>query len=350
MIVFNNWQISCTGVIAQQYDNLTRKVEVVGDLPDGYEWSLLVECNGNKDTLRMERTGNGAEVILSQDNLSVSGYYKLQLRGNMVEDTSKTRHTNVVQTFVPASLTGTGEWPEIPSEFAQIEQRIMELNARAKSSEQGAKDAEASAKSYSEQAQAVAGEIPYIGTNGNWFIGNQDTGVIGKGRSIYYGENVLGADIGHGYIARPDAFGTDKLLVGDMLVSKIDYKGTFLYRVNAITGVGPSALCLTSLDAPAVYYYAGSVPEVSAGSLPGLLVKNLRLGDRKLKEGDLVIAESGELLCVDYTVDPNGKYWFGEVLCSLKGDPGNVLTAPNGTRYQLAVDNNGNLTTTEVID
>lgn len=348
MIVFNNWKISCTGVIAQQYDNLTRKIEVIGKLPEGYEWSLLVECNGNKDTLRMELTGNGAEVILSQDNLSLSGYYKLQLRGNLAEDTSKTRHTNVAQTFVPASLTGTGEWPEIPSEFAQIEQRIMVLNARAKSSEQGAKDAEASAKSYSEQAQAVAGEIPYIGTNGNWFIGNQDTGVMAKGRSIYYGENVLGGDIGREYAARPDTFGTDELLVGDMLVSTIDHKGTFLYRITAISGVGPIAVCLSSMDSPAIYYYAGNVPDVPDGSLPGLNFDSLQLGNRKLKEGDLVISACGHLVRVDKIIST--KQWIGEVLCSLKGDPGNVLTAPNGTRYQLAVDNNGNLTTTEVID
>ena len=36
MIVFNNWQISVTGLIARQYDNLSRRIDVEGDLPAGY--------------------------------------------------------------------------------------------------------------------------------------------------------------------------------------------------------------------------------------------------------------------------------------------------------------------------
>lgn len=409
MIIFNNWQISSTGVLAQQYDNLTRKVEIVGELPEGYEWSLLVECGENKDTLHLERTSAGAEVVLTQDNLSVSGYYKLQLRGNLAEDTSKTRHTNPVQTYVPASLTGTGEWPEMPSEFAQIEQNILaaaaetgeaatraenagkvvasskEAAARsaeaaaaaakiakdsatdaaasesgAKTAEQGAKDAqqgaqasEASAKACSERVQAVAGNIPYIGANGNWFIGNQDTGVPGKGdpgRSIYYGTNVLGRSIGHHYTVSPDYFDANgnELFIGDMLISTFDQGGTWLYRVTQITNGSAGATCLTRLDGPAIYYYAGNVPEVPAGAAPGLLIANLRLGGKELQEGDLIIAEDGQLLRATQGTDPNGKYRYGEVLCSLKGDPGNVLTSPDGTRYQLTVDNSGNLTTTKL--
>lgn len=257
MIVFNNWQISCTGVIAQQYDNLTRKVEVVGDLPDGYEWSLLVECNGNKDTLRMERTGNGAEVILSQDNLSVSGYYKLQLRGNLVEDTSKTRHTNVTNTFVPASLIGTGGWPNVPSEFLQIEQRILDANLHP----------------------------PVPGDNGFWYLWN-------------------GMEYAMSDIKVP-----------------VDPNGYSLYYTSEKVRV--------------------QTPEMSVDLVEKGYFDTLR-------NGDFVITPDGYFYKV-LNVRDDGKF-IASLRCVLKGDPGNILTAPNGTQYQLAVDNNGNLTTTEVID
>ena len=129
MITFNNWRISCTQIMGRQYDNMTQRVEVVGDLPDGYAWVLLVECGNNKDTLLLERTDSGAEVVLTKDNLSISGNYTLQLRGSLLKDPNVTRHTNTVQTYVSASLTGVGEWPKIPTEFAQIEQRLMSINS-----------------------------------------------------------------------------------------------------------------------------------------------------------------------------------------------------------------------------
>lgn len=204
MIIFNNWQISSTGVLAQQFDHMTRKVEVVGDLPEGYEWSLLVECGNDKDTLHLERTSTGAEAILTQDNLCVTGHYKLQLRGNLIEDTSKTRHTNVVQTYVPASLTGSGNWPEMPSEFAQIEQNVLSAKV----------DAEEAAK----RSEDAMSKRPRIGDNGCWHVwdasaekyvdtGVNATGPVGpKGVSGVY---VGSGDMPDGYNVQvdPDAGG-----------------------------------------------------------------------------------------------------------------------------------------------
>ena len=43
MIVFNNWTLTVTGLIARQYDNLSRRIDVEGDLPAGYTWQLLVQ-------------------------------------------------------------------------------------------------------------------------------------------------------------------------------------------------------------------------------------------------------------------------------------------------------------------
>ena len=127
MIIFNNWQISVTGLIARQYDNLSRRIDVEGDLPAGYTWQLLVQCGGNADTILLEATETGAGAVLTADNLSRSGEYYIQLRGVLEADGVTRRHTNVVSAYIPESLTGLGTWPEVPTEFAQVEARILEL-------------------------------------------------------------------------------------------------------------------------------------------------------------------------------------------------------------------------------
>lgn len=127
MIVFNNWTLTVTGLIARQYDNLSRRIDVEGDLPEGYTWQLLVQCGGNADTILLEATETGAGAVLTADNLSVSGEYYIQLRGILEADGVTRRHTNVVSAYIPESLTGLGTWPEVPTEFAQVEARILEL-------------------------------------------------------------------------------------------------------------------------------------------------------------------------------------------------------------------------------
>ena len=127
MIIFNNWQISVTGLIARQYDNLSRRIDVEGDLPAGYTWQLLVQSGGNADTILLEATETGAGALLTADNLSRAGEYYIQLRGVLKADGVTKRHTNVVSAYIPESLTGLGTWPEVPTEFSQVEARILEL-------------------------------------------------------------------------------------------------------------------------------------------------------------------------------------------------------------------------------
>ena len=127
MIIFNNWQISVTGLIARQYDNLSRRIDVEGDLPAGYTWQLLVQSGGNADTILLEATETGAGALLTADNLSRAGEYYIQLRGVLEADGVTRRHTNVVSAYIPESLTGLGTWPDVPTEFAQVEARILEL-------------------------------------------------------------------------------------------------------------------------------------------------------------------------------------------------------------------------------
>ena len=127
MSIFNNWQISVTGLIARQYDNLSRRIDVEGDLPAGYTWQLLVQSGGDADTILLETTETGAGALLTADNLSKAGEYYIQLRGVLEADGVTRRHTNVVSAYIPESLTGLGTWPEVPTEFAQVEARILEL-------------------------------------------------------------------------------------------------------------------------------------------------------------------------------------------------------------------------------
>ena len=127
MIVFNNWTITVTGLIARQYDNLSRRIDVEGNLPDGYTWQLLVQSGGNADIILLEATETGVGALLTADNLSKSGEYYIQLRGVLEADGVTRRHTNVVSAYIPESLTGIGTWPEVPTEFYKVEANILEL-------------------------------------------------------------------------------------------------------------------------------------------------------------------------------------------------------------------------------
>ena len=127
MITFQNWQLTeSRDLIARQYDNLSRRLEVVGELPDGYAWDLLVQVGNALDIITLEPMEGGVGVTLTADQLSQSGYYQMQLRGTQGD---VVRHTNVISAFIPPSLSGTGQWPTVPSEFTQLERKLEELNA-----------------------------------------------------------------------------------------------------------------------------------------------------------------------------------------------------------------------------
>lgn len=147
MIQFSNWTISalCGEVIARQYDNLSVSLIVVGDLPDGWEWAMLVECQGNLNIIPLSPVEGGVGATLTDDMLALSGYYTMQLRGTQGD---VVRHTNQIQVFIPESLSGDAQWPEVPSEFTEIEQNIIAINNNP----------------------------PKPGSNGFWLIYNPETG------------------------------------------------------------------------------------------------------------------------------------------------------------------------------
>lgn len=128
ILLFSDWVLSKPqgGLLGYQYDNLTRELVVQGDLPEGWAWDILVSAGGNGDTWHLTLGDGQASITLTEDNLSVSGEYYLQLRGIKGE---QARHTNIVTAYNFRSLSGAGQWPTLPTEWIQAEKDIKELNA-----------------------------------------------------------------------------------------------------------------------------------------------------------------------------------------------------------------------------
>ena len=168
MITFADWTIAGSGsVIARQYDNLSRELRVVGELPAGWEWTMLVSCGELFNILALSPVEGGVGVTLTDDMLSLSGYYTLQLRGTKGE---AVRHTNLINVYIPPSLSGDAQWPTVPSEFTQVEQNIIAINNHP----------------------------PKPGTNGYWMIYNPDTGEYEESNIPLPGGGGMGYEIGNG--------------------------------------------------------------------------------------------------------------------------------------------------------
>ena len=126
MITFDNWTIKAGGLIARQFDNLSRRIDIEGDIPDGWTWALLTQCGDQLNIITLTEADGGLYAVLTAEMLAAAGYYRLQLRGTRGETV---RHTNAITAHIPASLSGDVQWPEVPSEFSQAEARIAALNA-----------------------------------------------------------------------------------------------------------------------------------------------------------------------------------------------------------------------------
>ena len=123
---FNNWNLEMDTFPVRQYDNLTRRLEVSGDIPDGWSWAALLSIGDNLNIISLQYGEPGLYVDLTADMIPYAGKYNLQLRAMQGD---KVRHTNIVQMQVNDSMSGDAVWPEIPSEFSQTEQRIAEYSA-----------------------------------------------------------------------------------------------------------------------------------------------------------------------------------------------------------------------------
>lgn len=148
MIQFNNWQIWADPQLnLQQNDHLSRELIVSGPLPEGWEWTMLVQVDGQMDIWPLQpRQAGGVSVLLTAQQLGPGGFYRMQLRGTQGE---VTRHTNVITLFIPRSLCGDKQWPVLPTEFSEAEQRILAVR---------------------NQAESYVNHPPIIGENDNWWL------------------------------------------------------------------------------------------------------------------------------------------------------------------------------------
>lgn len=131
MIQFKDWRLEWDGSpVAMQFDNGSVRLEIVGEMPTGYDWELLMrEPEGGMDILPLEKQPDGVGVLLKRENLPKWGTYALQLRGTLQADGTTQRHSTVAEVLVPESLSGDTVWPEIPAAFRQLEARLKELAA-----------------------------------------------------------------------------------------------------------------------------------------------------------------------------------------------------------------------------
>ena len=167
-MIFNDWRIS-GGLCAMQYDNLSRQLTVLGDLPEGWTWDMLVQCGSALDISHLSPIPGGVEATLTKDQLALSGIYTMQLRGTQGETV---RHTNQILIPISPSLSGDAHWPSVPSEFSQMEARIRAMNEHP----------------------------PVPGADGFWMLWNPDTGIYeasdiplpaGSGGSYNIGHGLL---------------------------------------------------------------------------------------------------------------------------------------------------------------
>lgn len=125
MIRFDNWTLTHDGeIIARQFDHKTRSITITGDIPSGWNWDLLVKVKeaGAFDIIPLTASEGALSAVLTEKQLSIAGYYTLQLRGNQGEPK---KHTNQLEdVYIPASLSGDAHWPELPTKFSEMEARV----------------------------------------------------------------------------------------------------------------------------------------------------------------------------------------------------------------------------------
>lgn len=131
MIEWKDWHLTWDGApAAMQFDNGSVWLDIVGDVPDGYDWELLLqEPDGGLDILPLTARPGGVGVLLKRENLPKGGTYTLQVRGTLQADGVTQRHSTVAEVLVPASLSEDAAWPELPTTFRELEARLRELEA-----------------------------------------------------------------------------------------------------------------------------------------------------------------------------------------------------------------------------
>lgn len=118
---FNNWVLSVASITApaNRMDNHTVKVQVIGSVPDGWEWELLLSNEDYLDIIPLQELS----TVLTSEQLAFDGEYTLQLRAY---SGSTVKHSTQAVVKIGKTLSGDAVWPEVPTVFTETLERAEE--------------------------------------------------------------------------------------------------------------------------------------------------------------------------------------------------------------------------------
>ena len=275
--------------IARQYDDNSRVLLVEGDLPEGWSWTMLTACGDSLDLIALSPMEGGVGAVLTAEMLALAGWYRMQLRGAMGE---QTRHTNVARVFIPDSLSGDAQWPELPSEFSQAEARVA-------AAAQAAAESQAAAAKAAEEAQDALDKAPKI-QGGTWWVWDAAQGAYVDTGSAARGEGV------------PEHSRSDRgksLIVGQDGGTEWDYETVDLdsdaygivWDLNADTSTVVSKECM------------GIIAEVLNAPRPLRVVATIGGVSSAIVMTELMVVEFPPLF-VGYLYDPTGGALFAAMM------------------------------------
>lgn len=249
--------LSCLGLVScgageNQGPNInTPPIEIPGNNDDDH----------NNDNFKIDENGNlivngvNTKIKLSENNLAISNVYEEELDG--------TKYTCIVLSDgttlkVPMGVDGKdGNTPYIQDNYWYIDGKNtgvpttngIELRVNGGNIEWKASDSDSWSVLISldllkgqdgndgvDGSNGEDGKTPYIGENGNWWIGDQDTGVKANAKDGEDGESIYDLYVKYvGYEGSEEQFIQD-LISGKILYSdpgKIDYVPEINVRVTA---------------------------------------------------------------------------------------------------------------------
>lgn len=184
MITMQNWRVTVPPGDVQigfEHDHLTARLEIQTDAPPGWSFKLDVQAKYRKNIIDLTRDGDMLSVDLTRSMLAADGLYRCQLRGINGE---QVRHTNAFDLYVGDSIGATEAFPDpLPSEFAQMEQRVSEqaeIAAHPPVIADSGNWLVWSDGSYTDSGVTARGQTPEI-VGGYWYIGGVNTGVPASG-------------------------------------------------------------------------------------------------------------------------------------------------------------------------
>lgn len=189
MITMSNWRVTVPDEdrhIGYKKDNLAHRLSIETDVPAEWVLKLDVERDGEKNVIDLLRDGDILYVDLTREMLLKDGQYAWQVRGMLGE---QVRHSSMFYLYVSGGINASHAFPDpLPIEFEQIEKRVTEIRDEAENYALSPPVIAVNGNwlvytdgEYVDSGFSAQGLSPRIGNNGNWWIGDTDTGVYASG-------------------------------------------------------------------------------------------------------------------------------------------------------------------------